>query len=451
MNAKNSTLEAPAQKEMIVGGASMNGYATYEEIISEFSFEHKNRVIPEKNAFGYWMQTLADVQFLDLELSGLSADYNIDSIKRTVQFGTGEDLSFIRRRVAHLDLINGEPTLYSEITDWFEDTNAYAFHNLYPYKGKYYPRLVRAIANAFRLDKGDTVLDPFNGCGTTTHECGIMGIKSMGIDINPIGNMIANLKDKLLFAHEGFKSITSGSLEDIFESLKAKKRIVKDDIIYQLLLLVYFDTIDAFDRTSRYNKKGEVGLFVEKFTYIADCYLKLKKFLKDKDLVYEQATIKEGSATDLGEIPDGSIDAVITSPPYYFSLDYVGKDKIAYNYLNSVNFFDYEMDAVKNEYLGMKTKSDLQASKLLDKKVITYFIDLEKSVEEIVRVTKPKGKVAIVTGNSSLNGNVLPTTEKTHQFCVNYGLKHLRTVFNPLLGSRNRAIRGESVLLYEKQ
>ena len=99
----------------------------------------------------------------------------------------------------------------------------------------------------------------------------------------------------------------------------------------------------------------------------------------------------------------------------------------------------------------MKIKSDLQASKLLDKKVVTYFIDLEKSVEEIVRVTKPQGKVAIVTGNSSLNGNVLPTTEKTHQFCVNYGLKHLRTVFNPLLGSRNRAIRGESVLLYEKQ
>ena len=51
-------------------------YPSYEEIINEFALENKTAK-PKKNAFGYWMQTLADVQFLDLELSGLSDDYKI--------------------------------------------------------------------------------------------------------------------------------------------------------------------------------------------------------------------------------------------------------------------------------------------------------------------------------------------------------------------------------------
>ena len=196
-----------------------------------------------------------------------------------------------------------------------------------------------------------------------------------------------------------------------------------------------------------------MGLFIEKYNYLKNCYFKLKKFCKEKKLPYQKATIKEGNVLDLKAvgIKDNSIDAIITSPPYYFSLDYVGKDKIAYDYLNEIKFFNYNMVEVKNEYLGMKVKEGIGAKKLLEKKVITYFLDLEQSVKEMVRVVKNGGKIAIVIGDSSLNGSKLPTTEKTHQFCLKYGLKHIRTIFNPLLGQRNRAIRGESVLLYGKR
>ena len=428
-----------------------NIYPSYEEIINEFALENKN-LNPEKNSFGYWMQTLADVQFLDLELSGLSENYKIDSIAHKVIFDKNEKLAEIKNRIAHLDTVENERTLYSQLTDLFEDTNAYAFHNLYPYKGKFYPRLVRTIANAFQLNENHLVLDPYNGCGTTTHECGLIGIKSIGVDINPIGNIISHLKNELVFFDKNCFSLNEKQLQDIYKSLKDKKRTIKDDFLYQLFLLIYFDTVDAFSRTTRYNRKGELGLFVEKYNYIKDCSFKLKQFLKDKNLTYQKAMIKEGNVLDLKKagIKDNSIDAVITSPPYYFSLDYVGKDKIAYDYLNEIKFFDYDMDTVKNEYLGMKVKSDISAKKILEKKVVTYFIDLEQSVKEMVRVVKNGGKIAIVIGDSSLNGSKLPTTEKTHQFCLKYGLKHIRTVFNPLLGTRNRAIRGESVLLYGK-
>ena len=201
-----------------------NIYPSYEEIINEFSLENKKLLPKEKNSFGYWMQTLADVQFLDLELSGLSEKYKIDAINYKVTFGKEEKLDIVKNRVAHLDTVENENTLYSQMTDLFDDTNAYAFHNLYPYKGKFYPRLVRTITNAFKLNKNHLVLDPYNGCGTTTHECGIMGIKSIGVDINPIGNIISHLKNELFFFKEDFFSFDENQLNKLYESLKNKEK-----------------------------------------------------------------------------------------------------------------------------------------------------------------------------------------------------------------------------------
>jgi len=425
-------------------------YLTLEEIIAEYGKEAIDFIPKEGNVFGFWMQTLADIQFLDLELSGLTKSYSIDTLNYKVNLNG--DNEFVRNRIAHLDLVNSKPTLYSYLIDLFEDTNAYAFHNLYPYKGKFYPRLVRTLINTFNLKEGNLILDPYNGCGTTTHEASLMGIESVGIDINPIGNIISDLKNELIFIDEKVFDVNTSVLIRVFGQLENKKLNVKNDVLKKLFYLLYFDTKDAFVRTSRYNRKGLEGLFIEKFNYIKDCYYKTKKFLNDWNINYKKAIIKEGNVLDLKSVSlkEESFDAIITSPPYYFSLDYVGKDNIAYDYLNEIGFFNYNMEDVKNEYLGMKVKSNVNAKRLIEKKVITYFEDLEKSVNEMVKVLKTGGKIAIVIGDSTLDGNKLPTTKKTHDFCIKNGLKHIRSVFNPLLGARNRAIRGESILIYSK-
>jgi hypothetical protein len=43
------------------------------------------------------------------------------------------------------------------------------------------------------------------------------------------------------------------------------------------MLIIYFDTQDAFLRTSRYNSKGKVGLFVEKIFSKIELLRSLKK------------------------------------------------------------------------------------------------------------------------------------------------------------------------------
>jgi len=425
-------------------------YPSPEEILQDFSQETKINLPNGKNVFGFWMQTLADLQLLDLELSGLTKNYKINAVDRNVDFENNNE--FVRKRIAHLDLVDKKPTQYSYLIDLFGDTNAYGFHNLYPYKGKFYPRIVRTLINTFALKDGDIILDPYNGCGTTTHEASLLGIDSIGIDINPIGNIIADLKNNLIFMEEKHFNLKDNDLIKIFEFLSEKKRTHKNKKMYELFLMIYFDTMDAFSRTTRYNRKGRLGLFVEKFNYIKDCYLKTKKFLKDWDIKPKEAKIKEGNVLDLksADIEDNSIDAIITSPPYYFSLDYVGKDKIAYDYLNEIGFFDNDMNKIRNKYIGMRIDGGLNFKTLLEKKIITYFKDLEKSIEEMFRALKQNGKIAIVIGDSTVNGQKLSTTEKTHEFALKYGLKHIRTVFNPLLGARNRAIRGESILIYKK-
>jgi len=150
-------------------------FPTYEEIMEDYTKEFENYILPKGNTtFGFWMQTIADLEFLDLELQGLTDEYNIDPINRIVNLRGNED--FIRLRIAHLEKVKGKKTLYTEWIDKFGDTNAYAFHNLYPYKGKFYPRVVRTLINSFKLDEKSLLLDPFNGSGTATHEASLMGV-----------------------------------------------------------------------------------------------------------------------------------------------------------------------------------------------------------------------------------------------------------------------------------
>ncbi len=420
-------------------------FPSYEKIIEDYSKEFSNYVIPKGDTiFGFWMQTLADLEFLDLELKGLTEKYEIDPINRTVNLKGDEE--YIRLRVAHLEKVNGKITLYAEFVDKFGDTNAYAFHNLYPYKGKFYPRVVRTLINTFKLNKESLLLDPFNGSGTTTHEASLMGIKSVGIDVTPMGVILAELKNDLLFVDEQKLNFSPKELEDILLAIENKKWQHNDSLIYKLMLVIYFDTMDAFARTSRYNNKGKLGLFIEKFNYIKSCYKKTMQVKEKYSLKFEPARIIEGDVLELKNITEfkEKFDACITSPPYYFSIDYVGKDKIAYDYLG------IDMKKIESKYLGMKEGEPKVDYGKLPIKVALYYEDLKESIKNIFWALKPGGKLAIIVGDSTVNGKKIPTTIMTRRFCEEAGFIFEKLIFNPLLGARNRAIRGESVIICTK-
>ena len=75
-------------------------------------------------------------------------------------------------------------------------------HRLHPYKGKFIPQLVEYFLDNHIDDykqrvffkKGDIILDPFSGSGTTMIQAHELGMHALGIDISAFNALMANVK-----------------------------------------------------------------------------------------------------------------------------------------------------------------------------------------------------------------------------------------------------------------
>ena len=82
-----------------------------------------------------------------------------------------------------------------------KNTTSHLSHDIHYYKAKFFPRLVRSTLNICGQRLGGNnhrVIDCFSGSGTTSLEASILGMPSLGIDIDPLSVLIAKTKLEIL-------------------------------------------------------------------------------------------------------------------------------------------------------------------------------------------------------------------------------------------------------------
>jgi len=164
----------------------------------------------------------------------------------------------------------------------------------------------------------------------------------------------------------------------------------------------------------------------------------IKSFIemRDKlDLKIGDAKFEIGDARNLN-IADNSIDAIITSPPYSFAIDYAENDRPQLEYLG------YNVSKLKDEMVGLNGKNKKE-------KLANYFEDMNKILSEMYRVLK-KGKYAvIIIGSNDVQTGGIRLETKVEEMALKIGFILDQKIVKPIKGIQN-TMKDEYILFLRK-
>ncbi len=120
-------------------------------------------------------------------------------------------------------------------------------HDLHIYKAKFFPRMVRALINIY--GQGITVFDPYCGSGTALLESALLGQDAIGVDIDPICEMISRSK---VSPFVGPRVEVKKALETFRKTVAQRERA--DDFVFPEELRKKIERRDRIDGTSNLPK-----------------------------------------------------------------------------------------------------------------------------------------------------------------------------------------------------
>ena len=101
-------------------------------------------------------------------------------------------------------------------------------HGIYSYPAKFIPQIASWGINYAGMTKGQKILDPFCGSGTSLLEARIRGMDSFGIDMNPLGRLVSKVKCTPLF--QDYSESLWNCNEKLLEKITSdKEKIILED------------------------------------------------------------------------------------------------------------------------------------------------------------------------------------------------------------------------------
>jgi DNA modification methylase len=327
---------------------------------------------------------------------------------------------------------------------YFEEgqfSTGYATHGLFPYRGKFHPQLIKGLLNILSIEKGETILDPMAGSGTANVEAALMGINSVACDVSPFCQFMIKVKYESLTINLDLLENTPFDTKKLFDFFKqgnvlsriAEVKDTEKQKIYNLAFLAWLDALGYSKRVVRSNHEQLFEKVLPRYVETVKSTLRNPHF-KQKEI--GKVGILSNSEALKIDLPNESVDCVITSPPYSFAIDYVENDK------DQLEFLGYDTKELKGKLIGLKGKNKTD-------RLNTYFSDMDKVCSEISRVLKKDKYFCMIIGSNTNQTGGIRLEQTIIDAAKKYNLPLVKSILKPIKGMRN-TMKEEYILIFKK-
>jgi len=348
---------------------------------------------------------------------------------------------------------------------------SYLTHGYHRYPAKFIPQIVSRLVKKY-TKKGDLIIDPFGGCGTTLVESKVMCRSSIGVDINPVAVLMTKVKITPIKLNKIEKYFLN--LEDKIDSFNKDTKIKVPEherIDYWFKPEAKRKLAFLFSKISKIKNRDARDFFYCGFSNILkNCSIWLQKSNKptrdleknpaDPFVVFSRQVKKmmRGNTdffnllqknkclktscnvycTDARKIPakSNSVKLIVTSPPYVTSYEYADLHQLTalwFKYAKDLGDFrkrfigtayHNKKDLILNSQIAENIKKELlKKHKKTAEEVATYFSEMNQVFKEMKRILKRDGRACIVIGDTSLKGVKILNAEVFVEQLQNLGFK----------------------------
>jgi 16S rRNA G966 N2-methylase RsmD len=302
----------------------------------------------------------------------------------------------------------------------------YLTHGLFRYVGKLPPPLV-AYMLARYTSRGDVILDPMCGGGTTAIEAVSSGRTSVNFDINPVSRLVT----QGVATPEDASSLRA-FVESVIESAPASRPpaplaeyfspetygLIAEGLRAAATPMEKVLFLSIARKASQANTK-KINTVVDKTKTPVDAQLLLRQAAKRFGSAFDELAAYEPAHCSVGEAGAGavpldseSVDFVLLHPPYL--------SNTAFSEVTHLQLLLLGVDpkTLRKMELAMRG-SYFHVTDGLRK----YLVGWYRILEEAARVVRPGGHIGIVNGDGRTESVRIPVGTITEEYGVDLGLK----------------------------